>query len=55
LVSERDRILRRLAQILADPTHGAMIRQDLIDGFSALSAWMQSLIRELCPVVISSL
>ncbi|MDP1862505.1 MAG: DUF6088 family protein [Thiobacillus sp.] len=47
LVSDRDRILRRLAQVLADPTHGAAIRQDLIDGFSALPAWMQSLIREL--------
>lgn len=47
LVSDRDRILRRLAQVLADPTHGAAIRQDMIDGFSALPAWMQSLIREL--------
>jgi hypothetical protein len=47
LVSDRDRILRRLAQVLAEPTHGAAIRQDLIDGFSALPAWMQSLIREL--------
>lgn len=47
LVSDRDRILRRLAQVLADPTHGAAIRQDLIDGFSALPAWMQSLVREL--------
>jgi len=47
LVSDRDRILRRLAQVLSDPTHGAAIRQDLIDGFSALPAWMQSVIREL--------
>lgn len=47
LVSDRDRILRRLAQVLAEPTHGAAIRQDLIDGFSALPAWMQSLVREL--------
>lgn len=47
LVSDRDRILRRLAQVLADPTHGAAIRQDLIDGFSAMPAWMQSLVREL--------
>lgn len=47
LVSDRDRILRRLTQVLADPAHGATIRQDLIDGFSALPAWMQSLIREL--------
>jgi len=47
LVSDRDRILRRLAQVLADPTHGAAIRQDLIDGFSTMPAWMQSLVREL--------
>ena len=47
LVSDRDRILRRLVQVLADPIYGATIRQDLIDGFSALPAWMQSLVREL--------
>lgn len=47
LVSDRDRILRRLAQVSADPTHGAAIRQDLIDGFGALPAWMQNLVREL--------
>lgn len=47
LVSDRDRILQRLAQILADPTHGAAIHQDLIDGFGAMPVWMQSLVREL--------
>lgn len=47
LVSDRDRILRRLAQVLADPTHGAAIRQDLVDGFGVMPAWMQSLVREL--------
>ena len=47
LVSDRDRILRRLAQVLTDPTHGAASRQDLIDGFSTLPAWMQILVREL--------
>ncbi|MGA7949202.1 MAG: DUF6088 family protein [Thiobacillaceae bacterium] len=47
LVSDRDRILSRLAQVLADPSHGAAIRQDLIDGFGALPTWMQSLVREL--------
>ena len=47
LVSDRDRILRRLTQVLADPAHGAAIRQDLINGFGALPAWMQSLVREL--------
>ena len=47
LVSDRNRILRRLAQVLADPTHGTAIRQDLIDGLNAMPAWMQSLVREL--------
>ena len=47
LVSDRNRILGRLTQVLADPTHGIAIRQDLIEGFSALPAWMQSLVREL--------
>ena len=47
LASDRDRILRRLTQVLADPAHGAAIRQDLIDGFSAMPAWMQNLVREL--------
>jgi hypothetical protein len=47
LVSDRERILRRLTQVLADPAHGKTISQDLIDGFSALPTWMQSLMREL--------
>lgn len=47
LVSDRDRILSRLAQVLADPVHGPAICQDLLDGFSVLPAWMQGLIREL--------
>ncbi len=47
LISDRDRIQGRLTQVLADPAHGAAIRQDLIDGFSAMPAWMQSLVREL--------
>lgn len=47
LVSDRDRILRRLTHVLADPAHGNAIRQDLIDGFTAMPAWMQNLVREL--------
>jgi hypothetical protein len=49
LVTDRDRIQGRLNQVLADPTHGAAIRQDLIDGFSALPEWMQSLVRTARP------
>ena len=59
LTSDHDRILGRLAKVLADPTHGAAIRQDLLAGFNVMPAWMQSLVRELpgCdpqPVVVSN-
>jgi len=47
LASDRDRILGRLAKVLEDPAHGATIRQDLLDGFGAMPAWMQGLVREL--------
>ncbi|UUZ62615.1 hypothetical protein LP417_22035 [Polaromonas sp. P1-6] len=36
-----------MAQVLANPVHGPAICQDLVDGFSMLPAWMQSLVREL--------
>ncbi len=47
LTSDHDRILVRLSKVLADPVHGAAVRQDLLDGFSVLPAWMQGLVREL--------
>ena len=47
LTPDHDRILSRLAKVLADPAHGAAIRKDLLDGFSLMPAWMQSLVREL--------
>ena len=47
LATDRNHILRRLIQLLADPVHSTAIRQDLIVGFGALPAWMQSLVREL--------
>lgn len=47
LAADHDRILGRLAKVLADPAHGAAIRQDLLDGFSVMPAWMQSLVRDL--------
>lgn len=47
LASDRNRVLRRLAKVLADPVHGTAIRQDLVEGFAALPAWMQDLLREL--------
>lgn len=47
LASDRSRILEKLSQVLTDPVHGAAIRQDLLDGFKLLPAWMQSIVREL--------
>ncbi|WP_426078827.1 DUF6088 family protein [Janthinobacterium sp. PSPC3-1] len=47
LPSDRAAIINKLGKILADPAHGAAIRQDLLDGFGMLPAWMQSLVREL--------
>lgn len=47
LPSDRSSILSTLANILADPIHGTAIRQDLLDGFNVLPAWMQTLVREL--------
>lgn len=34
LTSERGPILNKLTKLLADPVHGAAIRQDLLDDFS---------------------
>ena len=45
--SDRDRISRRLAAILADPAHGAAIKADLRDGFTTLPDWMQTFLRPL--------
>ena len=45
--SDRDRITRRLAAILADPDHGAAIAADLRDGFTTLPDWMQNFLRPL--------
>jgi hypothetical protein len=47
LANDRDRILGRLSEIIADPTHGVTIREDLRAGVKTLPAWMQGVIREL--------
>jgi Family of unknown function (DUF6088) len=47
LATDHDRIVGRLTNIVADPTHGPSIRLDLSEGFSVLPTWMQSVIREL--------
>ncbi len=47
LISDHDRIVNRLSQLLVDSAQGAAICQDLRDGFNVLPAWMQSLVRDL--------
>ncbi len=47
LASDRQRILGKLGQLLADPVHGDAIRNDLLEGFNTLPTWMQSFVREL--------
>ena len=47
LISDHDRIVNRLSQLLVDSSQGAAICQDLRDGFNVLPAWMQSLVRDL--------
>lgn len=47
LATDRQRILSKLSKLLADPVHGDAIRKDLLEGFSTLPTWMQSLVREL--------
>ncbi len=47
LASERSLILNKLTKVLTDPVHGTAIRQDLLEGFNILPAWMQSVLREL--------
>ncbi|ABM43085.1 conserved hypothetical protein [Acidovorax sp. JS42] len=47
LGTDRERVLARLTEVLADPSHGQLIREDLLQGFSTLPAWMQDLVREL--------
>jgi hypothetical protein len=45
--TERRRVIDHLRKILADPTHGPPIRDDLRTGLSALPIWMQDLVREV--------
>ena len=47
LDTDRARVLARLSQVLADPSHGKAIAGDLRQGFGTLPAWMQHLVREL--------
>jgi len=47
LPSERDQVIKRLATILADPTHSPVLQEDLRTGLKTLPAWMQRFVRDL--------
>lgn len=47
LPDDRDRVIRRLRSVVADPKQGAAIRRDLATGMSALPVWMQPIVRDL--------
>jgi hypothetical protein len=50
LPSDRDQIQARLAAIMADARHGAVLRDDLRQGLATLPAWMQDMLRPLVEV-----
>jgi len=47
LDTDRPRIVRRLKRLLADPVHGAALRDDLRRGLRTLPIWMQSVVRDV--------
>jgi hypothetical protein len=40
-------VVDRLRGIVSEPVRGPLIRRDLVEGFSTLPGWMQSVVREL--------
>jgi hypothetical protein len=51
LSSERDQVAKRLTAILADPTHGPVLQDDLRAGLKTLPAWMQRFVRDILDSV----
>lgn len=47
LASDGGPLRRKLSKIVLDPVQGEALRQDLLEGFSALPIWMQEIVREL--------
>jgi hypothetical protein len=47
---ERKRIEATLRRLLADPTYGAAIREDLNTGLCAVPIWMQAFLRDLLSI-----
>jgi hypothetical protein len=54
LPSDNGQLRRRLIAILRDPDHGKAIRDDLLDGFSALPEWMRVIVRDLLEAAESA-
>jgi hypothetical protein len=54
LATDRNRILTHLSDVLADPTHGAAIKEDLRTGLQTLPTWMQLVVRELLGLRVSA-
>lgn len=47
LATDRAAVLKRLCAVLNDPTHGAVIRDDLRQGLHTVPTWMQSIVRQV--------
>ncbi len=47
LSADRDQIQAKLVALLADPTHGAELGDDLRKGLTTLPAWMRAILRPL--------
>lgn len=50
ITSDHARIMEKLTRIVSDPAQGPAIREDLLEGFSVLPIWMQSIVRELLKI-----
>lgn len=46
---DESQLPQRIQRLLADPVHGAALRNDLADGLSTLPAWMQALLKPMLP------
>lgn len=47
MAADHELIMSKLGRIVSDPEQGVAIREDLLEGFSTLPIWMQTVVREL--------
>jgi hypothetical protein len=47
MVADHEQIIGKLSRIVSDPARGPAIQQDLLEGFSVLPIWMQTIVRKL--------